>query len=138
MNNQEMIHYLENGSRLRRLGEWDQAIHQLTAAINLFPRNFVGYVERALAFNGRGNELGDRRYFQAAVNDLDIAIEIGWDDPNTLAEAHYNRGCIRTDDLGQHDLAIVDFNQARRLDPAHIGIEQGLKRALDRLRDDPR
>lgn len=130
---QEMIQHLQRGSEFRRLGEWSQAIHHLSIAIKISPNNFVGYVLRALAFNGAGNCTGEKACFEMAVSDLDMAISIGFDDRTTLAEAFHNRACILTDDLEQHQRAIVDFNRAEQLDAGHAGVEAGRQRAMARL-----
>ncbi len=130
---QEMIQHLQRGSEFRRLGEWSQAVHHLTAAIKIYPHNFVGYVQRALAFNSAGNCTGEKACFEMAVNDLDMAISIGFDHRATLAEAFHNRACILSDDLGQHQRAIADFNKAEQLDAGHVGVVAGRQRAMARL-----
>ena len=121
--------HLEQANKQRRAGEWDAAIHEYTVAINLIPRNFFAYCGRGLAFNGKGNETGDKQCFQFAEADLATAIAIGSDDPGLMAEAHYNRGCVLTDDLGRHDEAIADFHRTLEIKPDDYGAQQGLERA---------
>ena len=125
--------HLEKASKHRRVGEWDAAIQEFTVAINLMPRNFIAYSGRGLAFNGKGNEGGDQNCFRYAVNDFTTAIEIGSDDPGLMAETHYNRGCVCTDDLHQHEEAIADFHRALEYDPSHYGAQQGLQRAANSM-----
>lgn len=125
----EAMTHVDKANKHRRVGEWDQAIQECAVAINLFPRNFLAYAERGMALNGKGNETGDSRLFTSAVGDFTTAIEIGSDDPGTLGETHYNRGCILTDDLGSHADAIADFRRTLELLPGHHGALQGMQRA---------
>ena len=123
------LQHIERGHVHRHLGEWDAALHEYTVSMNLVQRNFLAHVGRGLALNGKGNDTGDTSYFALAVKELTIAIAIGNDENDVLAEAYYNRGCILTDDLGKHDLALADFQKALQLVPDYHGAKQGIDRA---------
>jgi len=69
-----------------------------------------------------------------AVQDLSTAINIGCEEPSVIADMHYNRGCILTDDLGEHEQAIADFVTAQRLNPSLPDVSEGLERAKAKLR----
>jgi len=84
---------------------YDRAINDLTQAIRLDPDNAIVYVERGVAYRGKGDN--DR-----AIEDFNQAIRL---DPNST-RAYFNRGSAYRN-KGDNERAIEDFNQAIRIDP---------------------
>jgi tetratricopeptide (TPR) repeat protein len=75
-----------------------------------------------MAYSNRGNALGDKKDYQHAIADFDIAIKI---DPR-YATAFYNRARTKLD-ASDKSGAIEDFRQALALRP-------GFKEAADMLK----
>lgn len=99
-----------------RRSEWDKAAEHASAAIRSSPRDYRGYVNRALASWGR-NDL------QAALADADRAVELRpepsqpkLDDTRTKTELSLLRGRIRRA-AKDWDGALADFAAARGTNP---------------------
>lgn len=89
-------------------GEYQQAIHDLNKAIEIYPNHAAAYINRGAAYYKSGNH-------QQAINDFSKAIEI---DPK-LAEAYFGRGNVFFK-LGSYRQSINDYNKALELNPKFI------------------
>ena len=75
-----------------------------------------------MAYSNRGNALGDKKDYEHAIADFDMAIKI---DPK-YATAFYNRADVKLT-AGEKSGAIADYRQALTLRP-------GFKEAADMLK----
>jgi len=126
----------------KRKGEYDRAIADSTAAIDLDRNYHLAYHNRgnsylekedfdraiadytavirinpkyAMAYLGRGYAYGEKQDYERAIADYNIAIRV---DPK-YAAAYNNRGVARKN-KGEYDLAIADYSEAIRLDPKYV------------------
>jgi tetratricopeptide (TPR) repeat protein len=133
--------YLAAGIKWNFLGRHDEAIADLSKAIELDPANPGAFIARAnsraktgktdvaladcneairlapsfaAAYHNRGLIWSDVGQRDKAVEDFTEAIRL---DPQ-LAFAYHNRGNVRRE-LGEYDKAIADFNEAIRLEPQY-------------------
>ncbi len=89
-------------------GEYQQAINDLTRAIEIYPNHAAAHINRGSAYYKLGNH-------QQAIEDFNKAIEI---DPK-LAEAYFGRGNVFFK-LGSYRQTINDYNKALELNPKFI------------------
>ncbi len=77
-------------------------------------------------------------YYQSAVVDSDVAIQLATSDESSSA-AYHTRGAARTA-LGDHDKAIADFDAAIRLDPERAinYLDRGLAKEVLGEKDAPK
>jgi tetratricopeptide (TPR) repeat protein len=101
----ESIDHLARGKDLYREKKYDEAIAEYDEAIRLDPKNAEAYLQRGIAYSGKGDE--DR-----AFAEYNLAIQIN---PN-YAEAFHYRGIIYQG-KGDNALAIADYTQAIRINP---------------------
>jgi tetratricopeptide (TPR) repeat protein len=99
------VDWYEKGFASMNLGIYDQAIRDLSMAIELNPRELGPYYNRGLAYT-------KLRQHAQAIQDYSRMIEL---DPKFEA-AYIQRG-FAFFGLGQHDQAIEDFNRAIKLHP---------------------
>ena len=92
--------YLRRGYAKYRLDQYQPAIDDYDAAINLKP-------DFAAAYYFRGTVKRSLGQYKEAIEDYDTAIDLKSD----FAVAYYFRGTIRGD-LGEHFIAIQDYNKA--------------------------
>jgi tetratricopeptide (TPR) repeat protein len=92
------------GIAFRVSGEYDRAIADFDAAVQLNPDSAGLYLERGLAYDAKGEHL-------PAIRDFSEAIERG----PKLVQAHFGRA-IAYQANGQRDLSIADMNNAMNLD----------------------
>ena len=92
--------YLRRGYAKYRLDQYQPAIDDYDAAINLKP-------DFAAAYYFRGTVKRSLGQYKEAIEDYDTAIDLKSD----FAFAYYFRGTIRSD-LGEHFIAIQDYNKA--------------------------
>ena len=69
----------------------------------------------AITLNNRGSIYTNRRQFDRAITDFNIAIRLKPD----FAEFHYNRGFAYRR-MGEYDKAVQNFSQAIRLKPDYV------------------
>ena len=107
--------------------EYQQAVEQYTAAINLDPDSAAAYV-------GQGNVYVDLADYEAAIESYDQALSLRPEDP----EARRNRGLAYLG-LGRLTFAIEDFDEAVRRNIADVparmarNIAVSQKEALDEI-----
>lgn len=92
--------YFERGLNCLSEQNYDCAIDNYTAAIEINPRSSESFKHRAAAFYSKGN-------FDQAIQDYNKAVEVNPKDPNTFfgrGVAHFNRG--------EYDRAIENYNKA--------------------------
>ena len=92
------------GIGFRVKGEYDRAIVDFDAAVEINPDIAGLYLERGLAYDAKGEHL-------AAIRDFSAAIARG----PKLVQAHFGRA-IAYQANGQSDLSIADMNNAMKLD----------------------
>ena len=104
------------GTLYSEVGEYDEAIKDLTIAIEILPDQSPSYYNRGLAYSRKGEK-------ENAIRDFNQAIRL---DPND-ASSHYNRGAVYRS-LGNGDRAVTDFIKAAELDPNLVPllVEQGI------------
>jgi len=85
-------------------GEYDRAIADFDAAVQINPDIAGLYLERGLAYEAKGEHL-------PAIRDFSEAIERG----PKLVQAHFGRA-IAYQAIGDRDLSIADMNNAMKLD----------------------
>ena len=95
-----------------RMGNLDVAIDKFSRAVELEPKFASAYGYRAEAYLLKGLP-------EKAIQDATTAIEIGTDQP-TIGRAYTVRSKAYRQ-LGQEDLAAVDFDKAYDLDPENYG-----------------
>jgi lipoprotein NlpI len=116
------VAYLVRGLGHNALGEPDEALADMTRAIELAP-------SFAPAYAARGELLAHRREYEKALADLNEALRF---DPAD-AETWHQRGDVN-DILGRGDAAIADYGEAIRRNPrADYYIDRGA--AFDKRRD---
>ena len=96
-----------SAARYYREGEFQKAVEEYTAILELEPGNTAAYGNRGLAYT----QLGE---IALAIEDFNRVIEIDPED----AKAHYNRGS-RYGQLEEFDRAITDYDRSIELDPAY-------------------
>jgi tetratricopeptide (TPR) repeat protein len=104
---------VEKGNALSRQGNYDEAIGEYTAAIELAPDLVDAYLARGQAYYFKDGGL-------MAVSDYSEAIEL---DPESTA-AYYGRGWANLANRA-YDAAISDFTKAIGLDPALVRAYNG-------------
>ena len=97
--------YDNRGNAYYKMGEFDRAIADFTAAIALNPND-------AIAHYNRGNAYDERAELDSAIADWDKAIAIN---PN-YAAAYGNRG-IAYRKMGEFGRAIADYTKAIKINP---------------------
>ncbi len=97
--------YLKWGYAKYRLDQYQAAIDDYDAAINLKP-------DYAAAYYFRGTVKRSLGQYKDAIEDYGTAIDL----KNDFAFAYYFRGTIRGD-LGEHFIAIQDYDKAIRFKP---------------------
>lgn len=115
--------YCIRGNDLTEKGEFDAALKDLNAAIEIEPTY-------ACAFNNRARVYGFKGDYDRAIADYDEAIRLA---PG-MALAYNNRGDAFFH-KGQLERAIVDFDAAIAINPAYAGAYGNRAFALYRLRD---
>ncbi len=103
--------YLERAGIYRALEEWEQALDDYTAVININREDVAKvYLQRALTYLEQDKENKDNQ--DGAIQDLTAAIERGIDNPAT---AYYGRALVY---YGQqnYEAAIADMDQAINLE----------------------
>src|SRR5260221_210168 len=98
---------LEEGTSLKRLKRYEEAITAYDQAIRLDPNNAVTYYHKANCFQSL------KRY-EEALTAYDQAIRLN---PND-ARAYYDKG-NSLNDLQRYEEALTVYDQAIRLDPNH-------------------
>jgi tetratricopeptide (TPR) repeat protein len=93
------------GTVRARLNSYDNAIADYSEALTLSPKNYYGFVFRAIAYRHKGD-------YQSAFADCNRAIQV---DPDR-ATAYNARGTIQRAS-GHIDAAIADYSYAIRLKP---------------------
>ena len=104
-NKQVAIAYTFRGIALRKKGDPDKAIADLSKAIGIDPRYAIAYNERGIAYRAKGEN-------DKAIADYSKFIEL---DPKS-AVAYANRG-IAYSTKGEADKAIADYAKAIEIDP---------------------
>src|SRR5208283_1267898 len=131
--------YNTRGVAYARIGRFQEAVEDFTAAIRLDPNNFAAYTNRALAYRqanhndlaridfdralsanpnhapaliGRANLLRAQGNLEQAKTDLDSAIRLNPEN----AQAFHARGLIHQK-LGDNQRAVSDFDNAIDRDP---------------------
>jgi tetratricopeptide (TPR) repeat protein len=134
--------YNSRGNLWKRKGEYDRAIADYTAAIELNRSYLFAYYnrgnsyfetqnfDRAIsdytvairinpkyphAYANRGAAYGEKHDYDRALADYNVAIQL---DPK-YAAAYNNRG-VAWKNKGEYDLAIADYNTAIRLDKNYV------------------
>ena len=95
------------GARFYREGEFQKAVEEYTAILELEPGNTKAYGNRGLAYT----QLGE---IALAIDDFSRLIEIDPED----AKAYYNRS-TRYGQLEDFDRAIRDYDSSIELDPGY-------------------
>jgi len=101
--------YNVRGSAFGQAGRNREAIEDFSKAIQLNPRFYQAYANRALIYRQTGDP---SRKTQQAFRDYERAIQLGTTNPR----AYHSRGLMLQSN-GQHDLAIQDFTSAISLAP---------------------
>lgn len=105
------------GEVLARQGDYDDAIADLTKAIDRRPTNAAYYFARAIAYRDHAQLIeaegtaGSREMLTKALDDLATALPL---DPNNPTQ-HFARGTVHFL-RGDHRLAVDDFTRAIELD----------------------
>jgi len=99
--------YSNRGAAFGGLGNYGQAIEDLSRAIEIKPSHVKAYYNRGVAYNRLGN-------YRQAIEDLNKAIE----SKPSHAEAYNNRGNAYSG-LGNYRQAIEDYNKAIENNPAY-------------------
>lgn len=108
-------HYAWRGDLLRLTGDYDGAVDDFETALELDPESALVYRLRSQLWNSMANAgtiPGSQETMQqAVVNDLNRAVELGPDDPETYnARGEFLLG------QGALDVALSDFEEAIALD----------------------
>ena len=90
-----------------RKGDVDGALADYSTGVELNPRAFLGFYNRAFARKQKGD-------FDGALADLNKALEIN----PTDVDAHYERGLLRGA-KGDLDGALADFGKVIESDPRY-------------------
>jgi tetratricopeptide (TPR) repeat protein len=109
----QVAQLVQQGDGLSKQGNYDEAIKEYTAAIELDPTLAGAYVGRGQVYNFQGRGL-------MALSDYSQAIEL---DPNNTA-AYYGRGWAQLANSAW-DGAVSDFSKALELDPAQARAYNG-------------
>jgi tetratricopeptide (TPR) repeat protein len=104
---------VQNGDGLCKQGNYDEAINEYTAAIELDPALTAAYVGRGQVYNFQSRGL-------MALTDYSTAIGL---DPRSTA-AYYGRGWAQLANSAW-DGAVSDFNKALELDPTLVRAYNG-------------
>jgi len=104
---------VQQGDALSKQGNYDEAIKEYTAAIELDPNLANAYLGRGQVYNFQGRGL-------MALTDYSTAIEL---DPKNTA-AYYGRGWAQLANSAW-DGAVSDFSKALELDPAQARVYNG-------------
>ena len=112
--------YYNRGLNHSRLGQYDEAIADLTQAIALDPTDVPQYSIRASAYEAIGE-------LEAAIKDYERIIEL---DPN-FADAHYRLG-LAYRELSDETAAQASFEEAARLYELQ-GNQEGLDNVAQEL-----
>jgi tetratricopeptide (TPR) repeat protein len=91
-------------------GDYEQAVEQLSMAIELNPRD-------AAVYHNRGLALGELRDYDRAIEDFTQVIAL---EPQS-AQAYCNRGAAYGNS-GRHQRAIEEFDRAIELNPRDAGL----------------
>ncbi|WP_437203341.1 tetratricopeptide repeat protein [Planctomicrobium sp. SH664] len=139
---------LTASDKLLQSGQPNDAVKQLTLAIQQAPQRAEAYVRRAAI-------LGEARFLPAAINDLSAAIQLDQENPKLLntrgyflmllkhypqadadftqaisldlayAQPYNNRGLVAIA-LGNHKAAVRDFETALRINPEYVDAHNNL------------
>jgi Tfp pilus assembly protein PilF len=101
----------DRGQTALKAGDWQRAVDEFTAAINVAPPDRVP-VHRLLVW--RGIARVNLKEYAAAIDDFNEAIAR---EPND-ANAHFNRG-VAYANSGDRQQALADFSEAIRLNPKY-------------------
>lgn len=123
--------YVQRGDDYIKQGDYPQGIAEYEEAIRRNPEEFAAFHQRGVAYSSLGMH-------EQALEDFNEAIRLNpkhscWPSPSCdwpsgpsrslwkggperLAASHSGRG-LAYSDLGQYDLALLDFDEAIRLDP---------------------
>ncbi len=112
--NQNIAAYSNRGIFYINLGQWDNAIADLTTAIAINPKYPVPYANRGIVYVNLGQQ-------EKAIVDFSKAIEI---DPHYTLVFH-NRG-VAYGNTGQYEKAKSDFLRAINLDAKYISAYSNL------------
>ena len=132
---------IEEATRLREQGKYEDAIKLCNEAIELNPNNYLAYLRRgnfyyrqkqyeraiqdfdkaiqlnpnySIAYNNRGLSYSDLKKYEIAIQDYNKAIQIN----SNYALAYYNRGTSYVY-LKKYDLAIKDYSKAIQINPKY-------------------
>ena len=97
--------YYSKGKEYYNIGEYDQALSELTKATEVNSNRQSAYVFRGLSHIGLGQ-------YERAIGEFNQAIRIDLSD----SLAYHNRG-YAYGELGQYQSAIEDYNETIRLEP---------------------
>ena len=111
--------FFNRACRYIEKGNYQEAIADLSSAIELKP-------DFALSYNNRGTAYGKSGNHEAAIADFSKAIKLQPD----YAEAYYNRGTAYGKS-GNHEAAIADFSKAIELKPDFAGAYNNRGAAFD-------
>ena len=113
---------VEHGDIAAARKHYHAAIADLTHLIEWEPKHALAYNARGWTKYLLGQIVTDRKntgetewYYQSAIADSDVAIELATADKDSSA-AYHTRGAARAA-LGDYDKAIADFDAAIRLNP---------------------
>jgi tetratricopeptide (TPR) repeat protein len=133
--------YNARGVLWKRKGDYDRAIADYNAAIELDPEYHYAYYNRGIsyferrdidraiadftrvirinpkyaqAYNNRGTAYKEKQDYDQALSDYDQAIKV-----NPKDASFYNNRGVAWKNKGEYDRAIADYNEAIRLNPKY-------------------
>jgi len=102
------------GALYNKIGEYENAIEDLSRYILLSPKDDFGYIHRALSLRAI-------KKFDKAISDLNKAIKLK---PNK-SEGYLHRGNTYSK-TGNYNLALADFEKAIAMDPESSSVYQAV------------
>ena len=116
------LNYIDSAGKKLRIHEYDEAIKNAKAALEIEPNNSFALMYLSDAFSNKGLLLSDEGDYKGAIIDFTYAIDYeGMNSSNTIhyipiCETYYNRAVCKNM-LELYGSAILDFDKALELKP---------------------
>jgi tetratricopeptide (TPR) repeat protein len=108
---------IRKGINYYERGDYDKAIAEFTAALNIQPNHIIAIISRGTSYYNKGD-------YDQAIIDYTSALRI---EPN-YAPSFLARG-ITYNRIGDYNKAIDDFNAALRIEPGNADAKSNLAKA---------
>jgi serine/threonine-protein kinase len=114
--------------RYDKTGNLDLAVSTLTTAVQTDPRFAVGYAALGEAYRMKNQVDPNPKWIEEASANLQHAVQLD----DRLPAPYVSLGYLHSA-LGQHDLALQEFQRALTINPRDADAETGLARAYERM-----